>query len=224
VGYALVAGALFAGDMLLWTQALLEVGAGLSTVLVNLQVVMLPLLGWAVEGERPSGRFLTCLPAMVLGVVLTAGVLGHAQPGAASVWGAVHAVLAALCYSGFLYLLRRGGRAAAPVQPYLLVMASATVVSLLAGAAHYGLELAPGWQALGWLVVAAVCGQVIGWLLVAWAAPMLPNQAGAALLLLTPVGAVLLGAAVLGERPSVWQAVGCGVIVAGAYLAARDRG
>jgi len=52
------AGALFAGDMLLWTQAIGEVGAGLSTVLVNVQVVMVALLAWAVDREPVPHRFL----------------------------------------------------------------------------------------------------------------------------------------------------------------------
>jgi drug/metabolite transporter (DMT)-like permease len=220
----LVAGALFAGDMLLWTQSLLEVGAGLSTVLVNLQVVMIPLLGWVVDGERLSRRFLACLPVMLFGVVCTAGVLDHGHSGANSVWGTVHGVLAAVCYAGFLFLLRRGGQGSAPVQPYLLVMASATVVSLVAGAAWYRLELVPGWAGVGWLAVATVCGQVLGWLLVARSSPKLSHQAGAALLLLTPVGAVVLGAVVLGERPTWWQAAGCVLILGGAYLSSRERG
>jgi drug/metabolite transporter (DMT)-like permease len=221
--WALVAGALFAGDMLLWTQALLEVGAGLSTVLVNLQVVMIPLLGWLVDGERLSRRFLACLPVLLLGVVCTSGVLDHGHATANTVWGIVHAVLAAVCYSGFLFLLRRGGKASPPVQPYLLVMASAAVMSLAAGAAWYRLEPLPGWTPIGWLVVATVCGQVLGWLWVARSSPKLSHQAGAALLLLTPVGAVALGAVVLGERPTGWQAAGCALILGGAYLASRER-
>lgn len=219
---ALVAGALFAGDMLLWTQAIFEVGAGLSTVLVNLQVVLVPILGWLVDRERVGGRFLAALPVMLIGVVCTAGVFEHPHGGGAPVSGTVHAVLAAVCYSGFLFLLRRGGADGRPLRSYALVTVAAAVVSLAVGAVWHGVDLAPGWVPLAWLLIAAVCGQVIGWLLVAVLSPRLSHQVGAVLLLLTPVGAVLLGAIVLAERPSALQALGCVLILAGAALATRS--
>jgi len=55
---AAVCGVLFAGDMLWWTQSIPEVGAGLSTVLVNIQVAIVPLLAYLVDRERSGPRFL----------------------------------------------------------------------------------------------------------------------------------------------------------------------
>lgn len=221
-GLAMSAGALFAGDMLLWTQAIGEVGAGLSTVLVNVQVVMVPLLAWAVDREPVPHRFLCWLPVLLVGVVCTGGLLEQgATVGSDPLRDTVHAVLAAVCYSGFLYLLRRGGRTGQVRQVYTAVVASATVVSLAAGLLWYGFDPAPGWRVLGWLLAVAACSQVVGWLLVATASPRLAGHVGAVLLLLTPGGAVALGAVVLGERPTPLQLAGCGVILAGAYAMSR---
>jgi len=213
------AGVLFAGDMLLWTQAIFEVGAGLSTVLVNAQVVMVPLLARLIDGERLHRRYLLCLPGLCLGVVLTGGVLEHGVAGTDPAWGTVHAVLAAVCYSGFLYLLRRGGRHGGIVGSYTLIIAVAAAVSLVGGALWHGLDVTPGWPAVGWLALTAVAGQVLGWLFVARAAPRLPSDAGAALLMLTPVGSLVLSAAVLSERPSALQLAGAVVMLLSAYFA-----
>jgi drug/metabolite transporter (DMT)-like permease len=202
--------------MLLWTQAILEVGAGLSTVLVNAQVIVVPLLAWLIDREHISRRFLLALPAMIAGVLLTGGVLEQGVSGRDPTLGTVHAVLAALCYSGFLYLLRRGGQHQA-VQSYTDVIVVAAVASLVVGALWHGVALDPGWAAIGWLALVALLGQVLGWLLVAIATPHLPSEIGAALLLLTPIGALLLGAAVLSERPTALQLVGCALILATAY-------
>lgn len=217
---ATVAGALFAGDMLLWTRAIIEVGAGLSTVLVNLQVVLVPLLAWLVDGERVSRRYPPAMAVALLGVLLTSGVLGSGASGRDPVAGAVHATLAALCYSGFLFLLRRGGRTGGAVRTYTIAVAAAAVVSLVCGAFWHGVSLAPGWPVVGWLLLVALCGQVLGWLLVAVSAPHLSSHAGAILLLLTPVGAVVLGALVLGERPTPVQLLGGALILAAAYAVA----
>ncbi|MEU1416801.1 DMT family transporter [Streptomyces sp. NPDC005731] len=221
-GLAVSAGALFAGDMLMWTQAIGEVGAGLSTVLVNVQVVMVPLLARAVDREPVPRRFLWWLPVLLVGVVCTGGVLEQGGTvGADPLRGTVHAVLAAVCYSGFLYLLRRGGHTGQVRQVYTAVVASAAVVSLAAGLLWYGFDPAPGWRALGWLLAVAACSQVVGWLLVATASPRLASHVGAVLLLLTPVGAVVLGAVVLGERPTPLQLAGCGLILVSAYAMGR---
>ncbi|GIH66280.1 MULTISPECIES: DMT family transporter [Microbispora] len=214
----LAAGALFAGDMLLWTAAIAEVGAGLSTVLVNVQVVMVPLLALLVDREPPPRRFFVSLPFLLLGVVLASGVAEGGAGGSRPLLGTVHAVLAAVCYSGFLFLLRREGRRGQAVQSYLWVTVAAAVTSLAAGALWQGVDLAPGWAAVGWLALVAIFGQVLGWLLVAVAAPRLASHVGAILLLLTPVGALVLGWAVLGEHPSPLQLAGCAVILASGTL------
>ena len=84
--YALLAGALFAGDMLPWAQAILEIGVGLSIVIVNLQVVLVPVLAWLVDRERVPRRYLPCVGVMLFGVVLNrVATRGHhpdrADPG-----------------------------------------------------------------------------------------------------------------------------------------------
>ncbi|TQN27802.1 drug/metabolite transporter (DMT)-like permease [Haloactinospora alba] len=216
---AAVAGALFAGDALFWTQAVSEVGAGLTAMLVNTQVVIVPLLFLLIDRERPRGVFLAAVPFMVAGVVLTGGIVGTGAHGAAPVRGTVHAVLAALCYSGFLFLLRRSGNTGGAIQSYCGVLVSAAVISIAVGALWQGVTFAPGWPALGWLALTAVCIQVLGWLLVALATSHLSSAVSSALLMLTPVGALALAAVALGQQPTVLQLLGCALILVSAYAA-----
>lgn len=218
-GWAAAAGVLFAADALLWTQAIYEVGVGLSAVLVNTQVVMVPLLAVAIDREPLSRRFLVILPVIVAGALLTGGVFETGVTGSAPVAGTVHAVLAALCYSGFLFLLRRGGPDRPLVGSYLVTVVSAAAVAVLGGSVWGGFDAAPGWAALGWLALTAICGQVLGWLFVAVASPRLPVEVGSALLLLTPAGALLLAAVVLAEVPSALQILGCVLVLGSVYLA-----
>jgi drug/metabolite transporter (DMT)-like permease len=142
--------------MLLWTRAIEEVGAGLSTVVVNVQVIGVPLLAWAVDGETVPRRFVAWVPVLLIGVALTAGLLDGGAAGTDPVWGTIHAVLAAACYSVFLYLLRRSGMAGRPIQNYVVVIAAAGAVSLIAGRLWRGVDLTPGWRVIGWLVGVAV--------------------------------------------------------------------
>lgn len=218
VPYGLAGGALFAGDMLLWAKAITEVGAGPSTVLVNVQVVLVPFLAWVVDHQRVPCRFLLWLPVLLEGVVLTGGLFEKGASGSDPTAGTVHAVLAALSYAGFLFPLRRGGFEGHVRTTYTLVICVSTVVSALGGAVWGTLDLAPSWRTLGWLGVVALSSQIVGWLLVAVNSPRLPSHIGAVLLLLTPVGALALGASVLGERPTPAQWLGCGLIMLSAYV------
>lgn len=220
---AAACGVLFAGDMLWWTQSIPEVGAGLSTVLVNTQVAIVPLLAWLVDRERSGPRFLRSLPVILVGVLLAGGIFEHGVSGTNPTWGTVHAIAAALCYSGFLFLLRRGGQHGRPLQTYAVVLASSTTVAVAVGFASHGLDFSPGWPTAGWLILVTVNGQLLGWLLVAFCGPRLPSDVGSALLLLTPIGAVALGAVVLAERPSPLQLAGCAVVLVASYMGSARR-
>src|SRR5947207_11016071 len=72
---AWLAGAFFAADLILWHNAIEQVGAGLATVLGNTQVVLVGIAAWILLRERPSTASLTAIPVVLVGVVLISGVL-----------------------------------------------------------------------------------------------------------------------------------------------------
>ena len=62
-----------------WHHAIEAVGAGLATVLGNLQVIIVGFFAWLLLGERPSRATLLALPVVLAGVILISGVVG-AEP------------------------------------------------------------------------------------------------------------------------------------------------
>src|SRR3954447_2553338 len=72
---AAAAGVLFAIDLICWHHAIADVGAGLATVLGNLQVAFVPVIAWLTLHERPGARVLATLPLMLSGIVLISGAL-----------------------------------------------------------------------------------------------------------------------------------------------------
>jgi drug/metabolite transporter (DMT)-like permease len=220
----LACGAFFAVDMLFWTQAIPEVGAGLSTVLANTQVAIVPFLAWIIDGERVPGRFVATLPVIVVGVVLAGGILeDRVFSGSDPVRGTVHCLAAALCYSAFLYLLRRGGQRGRPVQGYMLVLIASVVVSAAMGPLWHGLSMTVSRSSLMWILAITVTNQIVGWLLIAIYSPRLASDVSSALLLLTPIGAIALSAGLLHQCPSPLQLTGCALILGAAYVGTRTR-
>ena len=217
---AVGAGVFFAADLILWHNSIEYVGAGLATVLANIQVVLVPLVAWAVLTERPGRRVLAALPIALLGVVLISGVLQHGAYGRAPGRGALFGIGAGVAYVGFLLLLRRGGsdlrRVAGPLFEATLVGA---VVSAVAGAIIGDADFLPGWPGVGWLVVLALTSQVIGWLLITMSLPRLPAAITSLTLTIQPVGSVALAALILGEAPSAVQLVGVVVVLSAVIIA-----
>src|SRR5437016_6812959 len=72
---ACLAGAFFAADLVLWHNAIDQVGAGLATVLGNTQVVLVGLIAWVLLRERPSNASLAAIPVVSVGIILISGVL-----------------------------------------------------------------------------------------------------------------------------------------------------
>jgi drug/metabolite transporter (DMT)-like permease len=219
---AAVAGAFFAADLILWHHAIADVGAGLGTVLANLQVVLVALAAWLLLGERPSARAAAAVPLVFAGAVLISGVVGDEAFGADPALGALYGLLTAVAYSGFILVLREGSRdLRRPAGPLLVATLVATLVTAAAGALLGELDLVPSWPAHGWLVTLALTSQVLGWLLIAVALPRLPASLTSVVLTVQPVGSVLLGIVLLGEGPAPLQLAGVAVVVAGILVATR---
>ena len=223
-GLAAVAGVFFAGDLIFWHHAIGDVGAGLATVLGNLQVVIVPFAAWAILGERISARVLVALPLVCSGVLLISGVLETGAYGDHPLRGVLFGGLTGLTYAGFILVLRQGsGDLRRPAGPLFDATAVATVVAIAAGVTVGDADLVPSWPAHAWLVTLALTSQVLGWLLITVSLPRLPAALTSVTLTIQPVGSVVLGVLLLGEHPSVLQLCGVVCIVAGLLAVAWRR-
>jgi drug/metabolite transporter (DMT)-like permease len=221
---ALVAGIFFAADLVFWHHAIAAVGAGLATVLGNIQVVLVPLVAWAVLDERPGGRALASVPVVLFGVVLISGVVGADAYGENPPLGVLFGVLTAIAYSVFLLVLRAGNRdLRRPAGPLFDATLASALVTLPIAAGIGELDLEPTWPAHGWLVTLALTSQVLGWLLISAALPRVPAALTSIVLTLQPALSVMLGIALLGEGPSELQLAGVAVILSGVVLATAGR-
>jgi drug/metabolite transporter (DMT)-like permease len=221
---AILAGLLFAADLILWHHAIAAVGAGLATVLGNVQVVLVPLAAWAFLDERPERRTFAAVPVVLVGVVLISGVVGAGAYGSNPALGVVYGVLTAIMYSAFLLVLRAGNRdLRRPAGPLFYATLSAAVATLPAGWALDELELELSWPEHGWLVLLAVTSQVLGWLFISYALPRVPAALTSVVLTLQPALSVVLGVILLDEAPSSVQLMGVLVILSGVVLATAGR-
>jgi drug/metabolite transporter (DMT)-like permease len=225
VRLALIAGIFFAGDLTFWHHAIEYVGAGLATVLGNLQVLIVGLVAWAVFGERPPRSVLLALPIVLLGVVLISGIVGTGAYGSAPVIGVLLGLLTACCYAGYLLIIRRGGRdLRRPAGPVAVATVSTTLVAAVGGLALGDLDLTPGPESLFWLAMLGFTSQFLGYLLISVSLPRLPAVVTSIILLAQPVVTVALAMILLGEAPSPAQLAGVGLVIGGIAVATVPAG
>jgi drug/metabolite transporter (DMT)-like permease len=225
VRLALIAGVFFAGDLTFWHHAIEYVGAGLATVLGNLQVLVVALVAWAAFGERPPRSVLVALPIVLLGVVLISGVVGSGAYGAAPLLGVALGLLTAMCYAGYLLIIRRGGRdLRRPAGPVAISTLSTTLCAAAAGIVVGDIDFTPGAESLFWLAALGITSQFLGYLLISLSLPRLPAVVTSIILLSQPVATVILANLLLGETPSPAQLAGVGLVIGGIAVATVPAG
>ena len=225
---AAAAGAFLAIDLVLWNHTIADVGAGIATVLGNLQVLFVALAAWGLLGERPGRRFLVALPVVMTGVVLVSGLAGAGTGDSHPLAGVIFGLGTSVAYTAFLLILRQTSAGTPHIAgPLAEVTTVAALGSLLLGLAFGGLRLDVPWPSLRWLLLLSISSQTVGWLLITASLPRLPAAVASLLLLLQPVAALGLAAAVLAERPSLAQLAGavlvCGGVLAASWAAPASR-
>jgi drug/metabolite transporter (DMT)-like permease len=221
---AVLAGVFLAIDLVLWNHAIADVGAGIATLLGNLQVVFVTVAAWLLFRERPGRGFFLALPVVLTGIVLVSGLADHAR-GVHSVAGIEYGLGTSIAYAAFLLILRQTSAAT----PHVAAPLAEATLGATAGAAALGLvfggwQLGIGWHAFGWLLLLALTSGTAGWLLITSSLPRLPASLSSLLLLLQPVAAILLAAVVLGEHPTPLQLAGAVLVCGGILVATRATG
>lgn len=178
----------FALDLFLWHRSIRDVGPGLATLLANFQVFVMALAGVILHGERLGPRFLGGLAMAFGGLWLLVG-LDWSDFDAGYRTGVVFGLLTGLAYAAYMLSFRHAQRERSALpSAQLLAMNSLLCAGVLA--AIVGVEGAsfaiPDTASLVALLALGLVGQVLGWVLIAHAMPLLPASLVGLVLLLQP--------------------------------------
>lgn len=213
---AAFAGLLLGVDMIAWHVSIEYIGAGLSTLIANSQVIIVAIAAWILLGEKPSRRLRVGIPVVLVGVALVTGLGRGDSFGSNPLLGALLALVSATFYAGFILAIRKSNDVMAPsAGPNMDSTASGILAIALLAPLGGGIDPTPGAPALMWLLALALVSQVAGWILIGYALPRLPAAETATIILLQPVLTMIWAAILFSERPSTLQLVGAGLVLAG---------
>ncbi|MBM3486448.1 MAG: DMT family transporter [Alphaproteobacteria bacterium] len=214
-----LAGVLFAGDMIFWHWSLALSSVANATLLANAAPVFVVIGGYLLYRRTVTRLFLAGMATAIAG----AAILMDASfaLSATRLLGDFFGVVTAVFYGAYMLCIERlAGRLSTAA-----IMIVSTAVSALVCLPVALIETGPFFPetARGWAVLIglALVAQVIGQTLVAYGLGRLPVHFGSVSLLLQPATAALLAWLLVAEPMGAQQAVGAVVILAGILLARR---
>lgn len=178
----------FGADLFVWHRSIREVGPGLATLLGNLQVFLMAGVGIVFYHERPGWRFALGVALALAGLWLLVGAGWEALTPRyrLGVWMGVSTGIA---YAVYMLSLRKAQLRRRDLTPERTLCIVSLLCALMLGAtvavegAGFAIPDAQSWLAL---LALGLFGQVLGWVLIARAMPMLPASLVGLLLLLQP--------------------------------------
>ncbi|WP_339861927.1 DMT family transporter [Thalassospira alkalitolerans] len=219
-GLMILAGLLFAGDLVTCHMAIEMTTVGNAILLNNLAPVIIGLLGLFGVARKPGVMFWCGVPFAIIGGYF---LFRASDAGAGSMRGDAFAVLAAFFYAGYLIViarLRRHHNAAS----IMFWSTLTTVVALGIMMAIKGNFVLPP-DITGWLslLALAVLVHALGQGLVSVGLKRVDEATGSMILLLQPFVASILGAVILGEMLNQWHIMGSGSVIVALLIATRRR-
>lgn len=222
---AILAGILFASDLIFWHRSIDFLGPGLATLLLNLQVFFLAIFGVIFHGEKLSSKFLFSLPLALVGMYLLVGYDWNSS-GKDFHLGIGLALIGMIFYVFYLIVLRRNCTLCVKYQPIsqlaILSLASAAFAGFVALFQHESFN--PGNMAnWWWLLLYGIFGQVLGWLCISLGLAKIRLSLAGFLLLFQPALAFMWGVLIFGQIPTWINVLGIFITLIAIYMGSTAK-
>lgn len=213
-------GFVFALDLTVWHKSIHGVGPGLATVLANLQVFVLSIIGVFFFKENVSGRAYIAMLIAILGLGLLVGPGWHKVSGGWK-WGMVFGIITAFVYANYIILLKKL-QTGKSNNTQLLNIALVSFVTGIFMALEIPLTgesfvISEG-KTLWSLVAYGFFGQSIGWYLISKGLPLLDISISGMILLLQPSLAFIWDILFFSRPTTVMDIIGASTVLAAIYI------
>ena len=215
----------FAIDLGMWHRSILYIGPGLATLIGNFQVFIMALAGVVLYRETLGWRFVSGLALAMFGLWL---IVGKAWAGLSADYrlGVWLGVLTGVAYAIYMLTQRRAQLLRPLLTPQValcgvsLLTAAALAMAVLVEGESFHIPDAQSWAAL---LALALTGQVLGWVLISKAMPVLPASLVGLLLLLQPALSFVLDVILFARPTALVDWVGLALSLLGIFVASQRR-
>jgi len=221
-GAILVAGGLFAGDLLFWHLAILKTSVANATFLATMAPVWVVLGSGLLIGEKVGRGVLAGLALCLLGATFLIGMSWRIRP--EHLDGDLYGVITSFFFGCYFLAVRVARRRSAAGKITFLSTLITSVILLVVALATEPRILPDSVESAASLAGLAFISHAGGQGMLAFALGHLPAAFSALVIFLEAVAAALAGWLFLGEAVSMPQAIGGALILAGIFIARPQRG
>lgn len=225
-GWSILAGFIFFLDLFLWHRSIIYVGAGMATILANVQVFITAVLSYFVFREKLSIKFFAAAIGAIFGIVMLIGVGSDFEFTQLYLTGILLGLLTGFAYASYIIVMKLAGQISE--RPDFRVLMGWT--SLFTA---FFLAVASGWEeaafippdlySLGILAALGLVAQTLGWWSITVSLPHLDASRSGLILLLQPILATVWGYMFFAEHLSTIQLLGAVVTLTAIYIGGVRR-
>ncbi|MDE3045636.1 MAG: DMT family transporter [Verrucomicrobiota bacterium] len=222
-GLYLLAALTIALDLVVWNQSVLYIGAGLSTVLANLEIVFLVLIGTLFFREKLPPLFFKMCGLIAIGVCfLIHPYIFEMQ--FSNILGISFGLAASLIYSIYLILLKNLGTANRGSETFtlaLICLFGAAILALFIALTPGMTFSIPTTQGFFYVLSNGLLCQVLGWLLISKGLKGVSLSLSGLLMLAQPALTFIIDGFLMGRNTHWLQILGCVILLAAVYGSMR---
>lgn len=213
IGWLLLAGAFFTGDLAFWHQSIHFSSVANATLMTNLAPVFVTLASFLFFGKRFRAVFIAGIALSLLGAVVL--MSGSAKLGERNLSGDLLACVSAAFYAGYILGVSRARQRYGAMEIMFWASLSSAVLLGILGTLQGDVFMPQSMHGWRVLIGLALLSHVAGQGLIAWALAHLSAAFSAVGLLVQPIAAAIFAWVLLAEPFGTLQALGGAIVLAG---------
>jgi drug/metabolite transporter (DMT)-like permease len=221
----LAAAGLFLGiDFMCWHRSIHLVGPGLSTLLANFQIFFTALFSWLFLRQKITGHFMVAVVLAIAGLVLITGVDLQGLDAGYRL-GILLGLGTAICYSGYIMLLKQGmnhPQTSGISAMFVVSLVCTTFMGTVTAATGASFRI-PDTGSLLALVGVGIVSTTLGWSLISSAMRHVRATVASLVLLLQPTLAMIWDVLLFARPTAGHEVLGIVLILAGIFLGSHRR-
>ena len=225
-GWSVLAGFIFFLDLFLWHRSIIYAGAGMATILANVQVFVTAVLSYFVFREKLSIKFFAAAIGAVIGIVLLIGIGSDFEFTTLYLTGILLGLLTGFMYASYIIVMKLAGQEKERPDFRVLIAWTSLFTAMFLAIASCWEEtvfIPPDLYSFGILAALGLVAQTLGWWSITVSLPKLDASRSGLILLLQPILATVWGWLWFAENLSIIQLLGAGITLTAIYFGSVRR-
>lgn len=224
--FCFIAGLFLTLDLVVWNQSVRLIGSGLSTVLANLEVIFLGIIGHFFLKQRVSFLFVGICGLVMMGIVCLINPYLSSLT-AHSILGILYSLAGSFFFSLYLLVLQKirnqfSEFSSFSCLSYICLFGALILAVFMVGIQTQSFKI-DSLQSFYFVLANSLLSQVFGGFLISRSINQLPIALSGVLLLTQPALTFLFDCVFIGRNTQILQLLGCFIILLAVYIAATKE-